>query len=128
MENKSKYISYKSTKSIRFPENSRVLITKMRWMWRSDTNNLTHVFFVSYLTHQVNCLLGIRCPRCGKQYKKRDSLYCHLRRDCGVERSYTCTYGSCVYNTRSYTPYNFKKHLYKIHPEEYWKYKRRLLP
>lgn len=48
------------------------------------------------------------CKNCGRNYKWKNSLKCHLRNECGVEPKYHCT-KMCGYKTHIYS--NLKRHL-----------------
>lgn len=48
------------------------------------------------------------CKNCGRNYKWKNSLKCHLRNECGVEPRYHCT-KMCGYKTHIYS--NLKRHL-----------------
>lgn len=48
------------------------------------------------------------CKNCGRNYKWKNSLKCHLRNECGVEPKYHCTQ-MCGYKTHIYS--NLKRHL-----------------
>lgn len=48
------------------------------------------------------------CKNCGRNYKWKNSLKCHLRNECGVPPKYHCT-KQCGYKTHIYS--NLKRHL-----------------
>lgn len=48
------------------------------------------------------------CKNCGRNYKWKNSLKCHLRNECGVPPKYHCTQ-QCGYKTHIYS--NLKRHL-----------------
>ncbi|ERL89454.1 hypothetical protein D910_06821 [Dendroctonus ponderosae] len=40
------------------------------------------------------------CPKCGKAYKHRASLYNHTKFECGKEKSLECPVEDCLYKTK----------------------------
>lgn len=57
-------------------------------------------------------LLGsFTCVNCNKRYGKKNSLYKHLKYDCGQQRKFFCTF--CTY--RSKRKENVKKHVCEKH-------------
>ncbi|XP_050301565.1 zinc finger protein 449-like [Anthonomus grandis grandis] len=53
--------------------------------------------------------LLLQCPNCPKRYIKKNSLYKHVKFDCGNVKSWYCTYPDCNYTTNRKE--NLKKHL-----------------
>ncbi|KAH1002425.1 hypothetical protein HUJ04_008513 [Dendroctonus ponderosae] len=55
----------------------------------------------------------VRCPNCGKDYKNKHSLYCHLRFDCGKPNNHGCTL--CSYSTKRI--HSLKRHMLLRHTQ-----------
>lgn len=53
------------------------------------------------------------CSKCAKKYKKKMSLYHHLRNYCGKEKTYACPFKNCTY--KAHTSYNVKRHVVTVH-------------
>lgn len=53
------------------------------------------------------------CPRCNKPYVQKESLYAHVRYDCGKLPSLECTHEQCNYKSKRKN--NLKRHIQTKH-------------
>ncbi|KAL3275254.1 hypothetical protein HHI36_020023 [Cryptolaemus montrouzieri] len=71
------------------------------------------LFVVSFLLITAMNVLDYGCPNCGKKYSKKNSLYKHLKFDCGEMRAFQCLHMGCQF--RAKRKENLKKHVMFAH-------------
>lgn len=89
-----------------------MFLEKIQYFFKSISINI-----IKYPTKIVNFLkfLGrAECPRCKKLYKNRQSLSCHIRKDCGKGKPFSCSICSKKFTRK----YNLKMHLTLMHKVE----------
>lgn len=57
------------------------------------------------------------CTKCNRTYTHRNSLYVHMKFDCGKEPAFGCPYLGCTYKAKRKN--NMVRHYKNIHKEEY---------
>lgn len=86
-----------------FSVSARVLCVRLRNVFASND-------FAFYVVSGVS--ERISCPnRCGRTYKNKISLQCHLRNECGTQPKFFCPF--C--DKKCYQKSNMKSHIVQVH-------------
>lgn len=77
---------------------------------------MSNFFVIPTNTLIINAFAGaplFQCPNCGKVYVQKESLYVHVRYDCGKLPSLECMHEQCNYKSKRKN--NLKRHIQTKH-------------